>query len=148
VPAADLVTPNHFELDLLAGTRSTSLSAVKEAVAAVQSTGPRVVLVTSVVTDDTPPDAVDLLAADGSSTVRVRTPRLELDVNGAGDAVAALFLVHWLRTRSVADALQAAAAAVHGLLSRTAEAGSRELLLVAAQDELVRPSRVFDVDAV
>jgi pyridoxine kinase len=32
---------------------------------------------------------------------------------------------------------------VHGLLRRTAEAGTREIQLVAAQDEFVKPSRVF-----
>ncbi|HWG94601.1 MAG TPA: pyridoxal kinase, partial [Mycobacteriales bacterium] len=50
VPAADVVTPNHYELDLLAGTATTSLGAVKDAVAAVQALGPRVVLTTSLVT--------------------------------------------------------------------------------------------------
>ncbi len=60
VPAADIVTPNHFELDLLSGSDTTSLPAVKDAVAAVHDLGPRVVLTTSLVTDDTPDDAVDL----------------------------------------------------------------------------------------
>jgi pyridoxine kinase len=75
----------------------------------------------------------------------VRTPRLDVAVNGAGDATAALFLAHWLGTRSAATALQRAAASVFGLLARTAEAGSREILLVAAQDEYVNPTRTFDV---
>jgi pyridoxine kinase len=69
-------------------------------------------------------------------------------VNGAGDAVAALFLAHWLETRSAAMALGRAAASVYGLLARTAEAGSREILLVAAQDEFVTPSRTFEVTEV
>src|SRR3954470_5164154 len=60
LPAADIVTPNHLELALLPGTTSTSPAAVKAAVAAVQRLGPRVVLPTSLVTDDTPPDSVDL----------------------------------------------------------------------------------------
>jgi pyridoxine kinase len=33
------------------------------------------------------------------------------------------------------------------LLQRTAEAGSREILTVAAQDEFVRPSRIFTAEA-
>jgi pyridoxine kinase len=37
---------------------------------------------------------------------------------------------------------------VWGLLRRTEEAGSREILLVAAQDEVVSPSRTFPVDEV
>jgi pyridoxine kinase len=148
VPTADIITPNHFELDLLAGTTTTSLAAVKDTVAAVQALGPRVVLTTSLVTDDTPDDCVDLLAAEGGRFFRVRTPRLDVSVNGAGDAIAALFLAHWLRTGSAAEALGSAAASVFGLLQRTADAGSREILLVDAQDEFVSPTRTFPVDEV
>jgi pyridoxine kinase len=148
VPAADIVTPNHFELDLLAGTTTTSLDAVKDAVAAVQELGPPVTLTTSLVTDDTPGDCVDLLASEGGRHFRARTPLLDVSVNGAGDAIAALFLAHWLDTRSAAEALGRAAASVFSLLQRTEDAGSREILLVAAQDEFVSPTRTFPVDEV
>jgi pyridoxine kinase len=148
VPVADLVTPNHFELDLLAGTTTRTLPEVQDAVAAVQALGPRVVLTTSLVTDDTPADAVDLLASEGGRHFRVRTPRLGVSVNGAGDAIAALFLAHWLRTGSAAEALSGAASSVFGLLSATEAAGSREILLVDAQQEFVAPSRTFAADDV
>ena len=145
VPAADLVTPNHFELDLLAGTTTRTLDEVEDAVAAVHALGPRVVLTTSLVTDDTPPDAVDLLASEGGRHWRVRTPRLDVSVNGAGDAIAALFLAAWLETRSARDALARAASSVFGLLARTEKARSREILLIEAQEEFVAPSHTFDV---
>ena len=148
VPAADVVTPNHFELDLLSRSTTRSLDEVKAAVAAVHGLGPRVVLTTSLVTDDTPEDALDLLASEGGRHFRVRTPRLGVSVNGAGDAVAALFLAHWLSTRDAGTALGRAAASVFGLLRATAEAGSREILLVAAQDEYVSPTRTFAVEEV
>jgi pyridoxine kinase len=148
VPAADILTPNHYELNLLSQHDTRSLESVKDAVAAVQALGPRVVLTTSLVAEDTPDDAVDLLASEDGRYFRVRTPRLDLSVNGAGDAIAALFLAHWLSTRSAAEALGRAAASVFGLLRMTAEAGSREVLLVAAQDEFVSPTRTFDVTEV
>jgi pyridoxine kinase len=148
VPLADIVTPNHFELDLLAGTTTSSIASVKEAVAAVQAQGPRVVLTTSLVADDTPDDAVDLVASEGGRHHRVRTPRLDVSVNGAGDAIAALFLAHWLETRSAADALGRASASVFGMLARTEAARSREILVVDAQDEVVTPSRTFDVEEI
>ncbi|WP_347057082.1 pyridoxal kinase PdxY [Blastococcus sp. HT6-30] len=148
VPAADVVTPNHYELDLLSGTATRSLASVKDAVAAVQALGPRAVLTTSLVTEDTPDDAVDLLASEDGRHFRVRTPRLGVSVNGAGDAIAALFLAHWLDTRSAAEALGRAAASVFGLLQRTEDARSREILLVAAQEEFVAPSRTFPVEEV
>ena len=148
LPAADIVTPNQFELDHLSGLTSRSLDEAKRAVAALQAMGPRVVLVTSLVTDATPADSIDLMAAEGGAFWRLRTPRLDLGVNGAGDAIAALFLVHYLRTRSAAIALGMAGASVYGLLRRTAEAGSREILTVAAQDEFVTPTTTFPVEAV
>ena len=148
VPVADVVTPNHFELDALSGATTRSLSSVKDAVAAVQELGPSTVLTTSLVAEDTPEDAVDLLASQHGRHWRVRTPRLGVSVNGAGDAIAALFLAHLLRTGSAEQALAGAAASVHGLLARTEAAGSREIVLVAAQEELVAPSRTFAVQEV
>ena len=148
VPAADLVTPNQFELEILAGIETGTLDAAKRAVAVVQALGPRVVLVTSLITAETPDDAVDLLAGEGGRFWRVRTPKLSLSVNGAGDAIAALFFVHYLRTRDAAGALERSAASIYGLLKRTEEAGSREILTVAAQDEFVNPTRTFAVEAV
>ncbi|MCW2700687.1 MAG: pdxY [Blastococcus sp.] len=148
VPAADLVTPNHYELDLLAGTTTRSLASVKDAVAGVSALGPRVVLTTSLVADDTPDDAVDLLASEAGRHFRVRTPRLNVSVNGAGDAIAALFLAHWMSTGSAPDALSRAASSVFGLLRRTEEARSREILLVAAQEEFLAPTRTFEPEEV
>ncbi len=147
VPAADILTPNQFELEHLTGQCTATLAGAREAVAQLGSMmapgGPRIVLATSLRTDDTPPDAVDMLAADADGAHLLRTPLLPLDVNGAGDAAAALFLFHYLRTRQAQAALEAAGSAVHGLLRRTADAGSREILIVAAQDEFVSPSVWF-----
>lgn len=148
VPAADIITPNQFELEYLSGRAIRTLDDAKRAVAAVQEAGPRVVLVTSLHTSDTPADAIDMLAGEGGRFFRMRTPKLSVNVNGAGDAVAALFFVHYARTRSAETALAEAGAAIFGLLKRTRDAGSREILTVAAQDEFVAPTRRFPVERV
>ena len=144
VPAADIITPNQFELDYLSGLATQSLDDVKQAIAIVQELGPKVMLVTSVETKETPADSVDLIASAEGRTWRVRTPKLSLSVNGAGDAIAALFFVHYARSRSAPTALAEAAASIYGLLKRTEEAGSREILTIAAQDEFVTPSHRFE----
>jgi pyridoxine kinase len=148
VPSADIITPNQFELDFISGRNSATLADAKSALAAVQRTGPGVVLVTSLHTDATPPESIDLMAAAGDEVWLVRTPKLGVSVNGAGDAIAALFFVHYLETRSARAALQRAASSVYGLLRRTEQAGARELLSVAAQDEFVSPSRAFTAEPV
>jgi len=147
LPAADLATPNQFELEMLTGLSFASLDGAKAAAAALveqlRADGPRVVLVTSLQTGATPADSIDMLAAEPGGFHLLRTPRLPLELNGAGDAIAALFLYHLLRTGSAAAALEAAGSSIHGVLRRTAEAGAAELLTIAAQEELVAPSRVY-----
>jgi pyridoxine kinase len=143
VPAADVITPNHFELDHLTGSSTRTMAGVVAAIQSLRALGPRTVLVTSLVINETPDNAIDLVAFDDSGGYRVRTPKLPISVNGAGDAIAALFYVHHLRTGSAAEALSRAASATFGILRRTAEAGSREIVLIAAQDELVKPSMTF-----
>jgi pyridoxine kinase len=146
LPAADIATPNQFELEWLAGGPIATLEAAKSAIRALQARGPRCVMLTSMHVEDTPEDAIELLAAEGGRFWRLRKPLLPISVNGAGDAIAALFLLHRLRSGSAAEALTAAASSIHGVLRRTAEAGSREILTVAAQDEFVVPSQVFRVE--
>ncbi|NIX76471.1 pyridoxal kinase PdxY [Microvirga terricola] len=148
VQAADIVTPNQFELDFLSGRTTGTLNEVKQAVSEVQALGPKAVLVTSVETRETPSDAVDLIAGEAGRFWRVRTPKLGVSVNGAGDAIAALFFVHYARSRSAAKALAEASASVYGLLKRTEEAGSREILTIAAQDEFVSPTYRFNTEEV
>jgi pyridoxine kinase len=144
LPEADLATPNSFELTHLTGLPCRTLDEAKEAVARLQAmmrpAGPRAVLLTSLCTEATPSGCIDLLAAEAGRFHLLRTPLLPLAVNGAGDAIAALFLFHRIGSGSAAAALEAAGSSVFGLLRRTLEAGSRELLTVAAQEEFVHPS--------
>jgi len=144
VPAADVITPNQFELEHLAGRTIGTLADVLAAVEDMHAQGPHVVLVTSLHTDDTPEDAIDVLVSDAFGRCRVRTPNLPLKVNGAGDAIAALFFGHLLGMGSASEAMARAVSSIFGVLSRTLEAGSREILLVEAQEELVAPRHVFE----
>ena len=69
-------------------------------------------------------------------------------VNGAGDAIAALFFAHYLREGKIDEALSRAASAIFGVLTKTVEAGSHEIQLIAAQDEIVKPSHLFEAQAI
>ena len=112
--------------------------------ATLRPDGLRCVLLTSLDTEETPRDHLDLMVAEAGRFHLLRTPRLPVAVNGAGDADRRVVLVppaatpaaRWRRWRRRDQS-------VHGLLKRTAEAGSREILTVAAQDEFVRPSHSF-----
>jgi pyridoxine kinase len=147
LPAADIATPNRFELDMLTGTACHTLDQAKASVAQVAARlhpgGPRCVLLTSLRTETTPDDATDMLVSEAGRFHLLRTPLLKVDVNGAGDAIAALFLFHRLHSGSEVVALEAAGSAIHGMLRLTEAAGSSEILTVAAQQEFVAPVTRF-----
>src|SRR4249919_778461 len=143
VPRADILTPNHFELDFLAGRTTTTLDEVLAAVDTVRDRGPRDVLVTSVLHADVPPDSLDVVAVSDAGAWAVTTPRLPITPNGCGDVTAALYLAHLSTTCSPAQALERTTASVFAVLEATLAAGTREIQLVAAQDAIASPPATF-----
>ena len=143
VPQADIATPNHFELDFLTGRESATLEEVLENADRLRGDGPSVVLVTSTITEDTPTDAVDLVAVSEQGAWRTRTARLPLAPNGAGDVTAAVFLANLLEGRSLDVALARTTSSVFAVIEATAHAGTRELRLVGSQERLAHPRLEF-----
>ena len=145
VPAADIVTPNQFELGYLAGREASTLDSTLACVDAVMAMGPRTVLVTSVERPDRAPGTLEMLVADPAGAWIVQTPHLPFKANGSGDVTAALFSAHYLETGSAADALARTTASVFELLEQTLASGERELQLVQAQQAYVAPRQTFAV---
>ena len=143
LPAATVVSPNAFELSWLTGLPITSRADAIAALEVLRARGPRVAYATSLRLEDTPDDALDLIVAAPEGRALVRTPRLPIAVNGAGDLFSALFFHEWLATRDAAAALASAASRVYAIVAATAAAGARELALIAAQAELAEPSLRF-----
>ncbi|MGI8457860.1 MAG: pyridoxal kinase PdxY [Propionibacteriaceae bacterium] len=145
VPAADIITPNQFELEYLTGHTTATLDDALDAAEAARSLGPRTVLVTSVVHKDAITGTLDMVVVDGTGAWGVTTPLLPRTFNGAGDLTAAMFLASLLESGDPGAALAQTAAVVHAVLHATVQSGSSELELVRAQDEIARPSHTFPV---
>ncbi len=138
-----LVSPNAFELAWLTGLPVATRAEAVAALDALRARGPRVAYATSLRLEDTPDDALDLIVAAAEGAWRVRTPKLPIAVNGAGDLFSALFLHEWMADRDAARAVASAAARVYAVVAATAAAGARELALIVAQAALADPSRRF-----
>ncbi|MBS0539451.1 MAG: pyridoxal kinase PdxY [Proteobacteria bacterium] len=147
LPAADLITPNHFELEHLTGGKVETLEAALAATRSLMN-GPRLALVTSLRRSDLAADRIEMLAVTHDAAWRIATPLIGFPIapNGTGDAVAALFAAHWLESGDAADALGKAASSIYAVLEQTAAMGERELQLVAAQERLVAPERRFTAE--
>ena len=144
VPRADIVTPNHFELDFLAGRTTRTLEEVLAAADVVRERGPRHVLVTSVLHDEVAEGHLEVVAVSDAGAWAVTTPLLPISPNGCGDVTAALYLAHLHGTGDPAAALLATTSSVFAVLEATLAAGTREIRLVAAQDAIAQPPLGFE----
>jgi pyridoxine kinase len=136
----DIVTPNRFELEYLTGQAVTTLAEAAAAAAALRERGPSTVLLTSL---SLVPEHLTMLASGPDGAWAVETPRLPVELNGCGDVTAALFLGHLLGGAGLAEALSLTAASMFAVIETTVRLGRYELALVAARDELARPSQTF-----
>jgi len=147
VPLADVITPNQFEFEHLIGR---PLRDRPDAIACARTLGAATVVITSLRTPDVPADQLETLAVCRTGEVwSVRTPFLPLEPlpNGMGDVFTALLLGARLKNASWPEALSHAVSSLYALV-RLTEPGSRDLPLVAAQQELVAPAQRFDAEAV
>jgi pyridoxine kinase len=143
MPAATVITPNQFELEYLADRIVSDLESALSSVDHVMSSGPAVVLVTSLRRRDADTDRMEMLAVDSGGAFMVETPLLPLNVNGAGDMTAALFFAHWRQSGSIQIALELTTAAVFAVLETTAATGAEEIQLIKAQASIANPARRF-----
>lgn len=145
IPAADIITPNQFEAELITGLTIESQEDALEAIRALHSLGPSVVLMTSYKVPDTRPGEISILLSVRGEAYLLSTPELAFSIqpNGGGDLTAALFLAHYLREGDPVLALELMADTVFSVYKASQERGQRELALVSSRDAILKPGRRF-----
>ncbi|HBU43055.1 MAG TPA: pyridoxal kinase [Microbacterium sp.] len=145
VPAADIITPNQFELGFLTGTEPADLESTLVSADLARAMGPRTVLVTSVERPDAPEGTIEMLAVTDDGAWIAQTPRIPMKANGSGDVTAALFTAHYGATGDAALALARTVSSVFDLLQNTYGSGERELQLIESQEVYAHPRMQFEV---
>lgn len=148
-PLADIVTPNHFEFDVLCGASATMSAQIIAQAQTLLARGPKTVVITSAELPDTPDGEIETLAIERETSWRVRTPRISLiSPSGTGDLFAALFAAARVQGKATPDALGHAASAISAVLERTAADGTEEMRIVESAGQLVHPLRRFAAEAI
>ena len=145
IPRADIVTPNHFEAEVLSGMKIGSLEDAALAADRIHALGPGIVLVTSFRPRDLSPGHISMFLSAAGRTWTIDTEEVPMSPmpNGGGDLTAALFLGHYLKHRDPALALEEMTNAVFEVFAATKRAGARELRIVQSRDAIVEPGRRF-----
>lgn len=143
IPKADIITPNHFEFNKIAGKEISTLSEAREAFEKIHKMGPKFVVVTSFLDNHSSDNVLKvLLSVVGGKKYFVESPKFEFPVapTGTGDLFSALFLGHFLKNPSQPErALQKATGGIYKVLKLNFEKQTRELELIKAQDAFLDP---------
>lgn len=134
VPHADILTPNLYELEFLAGR---CLTAIPSIIDAARSLGPDV-LVTSVPHDG----QIGALWVSATSASYVGHESFSQVPNGGGDSLAALFLARCLNGAAPREAQQLAVSSIFEILAAARQDQYAELPLTFYQDQLSTPKRL------
>lgn len=142
IAAADVITPNLFEVEFLTGRTITTMDEVIDAAEALRAMGPRTVLVTSARFEDE--SVMRMVAVNDEGAWQIETPLIDQAFVGSGDLTTAIFVARLMSGLPLAEVLELTAESVYGILKATQQSGSSELAIVAAQDELVNPTNRWD----
>lgn len=137
VPKADILTPNLYELEYLAGCRLSSLGDI---INAAHDIG-----IDMLVTSVPHKDQIGALWVDKAQALYVGHDSFPSVPNGGGDSLAATFLAHWLNGHNLKTAQQTSVSAIFHILSTATSGGHSELPLTVCQDMLITPPRLLDI---
>lgn len=152
LPAADIATPNLFELARLCGLDTGALEGapIADIVSAGRDLLERMrpgasLMITSANHRDLDPAQLAILAISESEAWCVETPRLvfPIEPHGAGDLASSLFAVARAGQAGLQGALEDSVAIVFAVLSETHKRNRAELELVASRNVIVAPPQQF-----
>lgn len=130
VQAASVITPNQFELELLAGVKATDVENLLAASAVLSARGPRDIAATGCTLADTGAGQVETILCANGEASRFATARLPIRPCGTGDLLTGLIAAHLAKGAGVAAAVRAAVDAVFAVLVRTQAEGAEEMSLL------------------
>ncbi len=128
-PMASIITPNQYELELLAGHKARSADQLAEAMAIVAKGGTKAAAVTGCVFDDTAAGCVETVVWTPGSLTRTATLRLPIRPCGTGDLFTALLTARLCAGEDLHRAGAGATEEIFAVLKRTEAATSEEMQL-------------------
>ncbi|MEN5297609.1 pyridoxal kinase [Brucella sp. TWI559] len=137
VPIADVLTPNQFEVGLIAGGGISSWRALEADVLKIQAQRQARLVVTGCTLADTPDGLLENIVFEDKTSTRLTFPRLPIAPVGTGDLFTGLLTANLAHGSTLVDAARGAGAVVLDVLERTIASGQQEMRLASVIDALL-----------
>ncbi|WP_085247186.1 pyridoxal kinase PdxY [Gilliamella mensalis] len=148
LPMADMMAPNILELEELNGKQR--INNVEQAILACRELckkGPKAILVKHLSRAGYKIDRFEMLLVTQDEAWHIDRPLVDFGVRqpvGVGDMTSGLFLANILLGKSLVEALEHTTSAVYAVMLETLKQDEYELQLVAAQNEIDKPTQWFN----
>ncbi len=129
-PMASVITPNQYELELLARGKARSAEDLDEAMRTLSARGTKAAAVTGCALDDTAPGTVETIVWLPNALSRTPVARLPIRPCGTGDLFTALLVARLCRGDNLADAGADATREIFAVLQRTKADASQEMRII------------------
>ena len=136
VPLADLLTPNQYEVGLIAGSQLSTWCELEAAVLKIQEQRGARFVVTGCTLSDTPDGSLENIVFEDKSCTRLTSPRLPMVPVGTGDLYTGLLTASLARDLTLVDAARRAATIVLDILGRTMAEDEHEMQLASVIETL------------
>lgn len=147
LPMSDILSPNILELEEL--NHKQPINNVDEAIVACRNLckqGPKTVLVKHLSRAGYQHDRFEMLLVTQDEAWHIHRPLVDFGDRqpvGVGDMTSGLFLANILLGKSLVESLEHTTSAVYAVMLETLKRHEYELQLVAAQDEIAKPTHYF-----
>ena len=130
IHAANILTPNHFEVEYLTGGgKLNGTEALIQGARSLLHDNLRAIVVTSANLDDTPDNSISILIVTADSAEYFHHERIDCNVKGSGDTFNATLATGLIQGKALPDAAKYAAEYVINAMRETAKGNYGELLL-------------------
>ncbi|WP_392566094.1 pyridoxal kinase PdxY [Utexia brackfieldae] len=152
LPLSDMIAPNLLELEELNGKQR--VNNVEEAILASRALckkGPKVVLVKHLSRAGYRNDRFEMLLVTKDEAWHIHRPLVDFGVRqpvGVGDLTSGLFLANQLLDKSLVESFEHTTSAVYAVINETLKRDQYELQIVAAQDEIAKPTLWFKAEKI
>lgn len=162
VPLANIITPNQFELEVLAERTVRSLDDALRAIECVHEMGVEIVFLSSsdLVSDNQLLAIVSRRSGDLRKVFKMTIPRLPASFTGTGDLTAALFLAWYSKTQDLQVSMENTVATLQAVIKRTFQAArqstegdnptvsSLELKIIQSKSDIENPTCTIAAESV
>jgi pyridoxine kinase len=129
---ADIITPNHFEAEILSGKTITNLSDAKQVANYFHQRNVKIVIITSLRIEEAAADKIHVFLSHNGNSYLAEAPLYHFPIapNGTGDLFSSLFLGSYLQLHDNAKALEQSLGLMDTVMAETFKHNSRELKVV------------------